>query len=346
MKNGLFVDEEASSDAEHDRQEQGREKEMEEQEQSEQEQEQEQVIGEIVPEEVEPQVEPQVESQVESQSEPSDTPEVLAVPAVPDPTDLAYEQRLLRDISRTETFLKQADIAIENLLNGGENKLDIEESNFEGGILDLKIEIIALYESYKTLTYFPDKNDSIGTATTSTVLNSLVDEHKEVAKHYKQQQEQTREALSNNKKVLDEFSKFGELLEEEIKQQKTKLYRIDDEVTEIKDTDNQTEYIEKKIQIGEDTLRELLEYEGQVTEYVQYICQEHYNGKNDEDVLAEFVGSLMKSRSTKNEQDKWVKLSTTIENSKFIKSLVLHDLIVARIGTPGVYKLRDFGLNN
>lgn len=72
-----------------------------------------------------------------------------------------YTHVLQKDIARVETFIKECDKAIAQL----------DESAPVG------TQIIALYETLGVIPYTPDKNDTIGTAATTVVLQSMINRY-------------------------------------------------------------------------------------------------------------------------------------------------------------------------
>ena len=72
-----------------------------------------------------------------------------------------YTHVLQKDIARVETFIKECDKAIAQL----------DESAPVG------TQIIALYEILGVIPYTPDKNDTIGTAATTVVLQSMINRY-------------------------------------------------------------------------------------------------------------------------------------------------------------------------
>ncbi|EMG49040.1 hypothetical protein SBY92_000509 [Candida maltosa Xu316] len=79
-----------------------------------------------------------------------------------DPLASAYVSSLKKDIARVEQFSKECDKVIASL----------EDSPF------IEKQILALYDAYGKVPYSPDKNDTIGTAATSLVLDEMIARYK------------------------------------------------------------------------------------------------------------------------------------------------------------------------
>ena len=86
--------------------------------------------------------------------------------------DVIYFNRLKKDIKRVEEHLRQADAAIATF-----GKDIIQDSPIEKRIL-------AMYAAYGTVPYRPEKNDTITTASTSVLLENMIEDKKAVLKEF------------------------------------------------------------------------------------------------------------------------------------------------------------------
>ncbi|CAK9439020.1 uncharacterized protein LODBEIA_P32440 [Lodderomyces beijingensis] len=77
--------------------------------------------------------------------------------------DQVYLNRLENDIKRVEEHLRQADAAVATF------DQDLHESS------SIEKRIIALYETYKTIPYKSEKNDTIATAASASILEDMID---------------------------------------------------------------------------------------------------------------------------------------------------------------------------
>ncbi|RLV95030.1 hypothetical protein JA1_001310 [Spathaspora sp. JA1] len=136
--------------------------------------------------------------------------------------DEIYYNKLEKDIERVSQYINQADVAIKHL-SQFEQQASIEEK------------IIAMYDSYERVTYIPDKNDTISTAATSSILDELIsrntaelekkvdiDEVEQLTQEYKdilevleQDKQKKQEKIDVLTKKIDKF-KFKPTIKTEI----------------------------------------------------------------------------------------------------------------------------------
>lgn len=97
----------------------------------------------------------------ETRAPQSDGSRKMAGPALLNSNvDEIYLHRLEKDIERVRRFNKQADLAIENL------------TKYENSPIEKRL--IALGESYEKIPYVTDKDDTIGVAATTNILDDMI----------------------------------------------------------------------------------------------------------------------------------------------------------------------------
>ncbi|KAI5961293.1 hypothetical protein CANMA_003813 [Candida margitis] len=127
--------------------------------------------------------------------------QVLNQPPSKNDLDEAYLSRLIKDLKRIQEYTKQAEKAIESF--------DKIES------VSIEKHIIALYDSYGSIPYTPEKNDTIATAATSVILEEMIQEkQKEIA----QPCEESKKAEFDFTGNIDELKKQRATRLEQIKE--------------------------------------------------------------------------------------------------------------------------------
>ncbi|EGW31883.1 uncharacterized protein SPAPADRAFT_51848 [Spathaspora passalidarum NRRL Y-27907] len=126
------------------------------------------------------------------------------------PVDEIYFNKLQKDIQRVNQFITQADVAI-NHLQQHEESASIEQK------------IIAMYDSYERIPYVPDKNDTIGTAATSSILSELIDRNTRELKESAVETEPIELLISEYKQILDFLAKDKQDKQETINRLNSKI---------------------------------------------------------------------------------------------------------------------------
>lgn len=270
----------------------------------------------------------------------------------------AYKQRLAKDISRTEEFLRQADAAILKL----EKAEDFQKN--ENDILNTKKRVIAQYEAFSRLAYFPDKNDVIGTATAYSVTQSLVREQKEILSSWRSETRANKVESGNLQMLLDEYKQLSGLMDSEIERKQERLEALDSKIGKLEklrsslseDSDTLERSIAEKRSQSVDKLKlEARSADRKVSSYLKYILMESSkNYGTDVDAGLQFIRQLVEGRTSQlnvfaaNSEDDggWVESPPDGLND-LVKILVLNDIVVQHeIGDTVFYKLRDYGTIN
>lgn len=258
--------------------------------------------------------------------------------------ETAYRQRLLKDIERTELYIRHANSAIEQLDSGDRG------GTLVGNEVEKKKEIIARYEAYKTLSYFPDKNDVIGTATASSVTSALVKQQQEAIHRYRAG---AREAKADNRRmqlVLSDFEQLDLLLADEIAAKTRDAAVVEDKITQIRSQGGEATQDEVD-EIVSKTLSDTKKVYNKYLSHLKYILLEYTSGNPmvslDEcmDLIQRLIYGRLGAGSEGYDGLGWIEVDISkYGNLELVKLLLLNDLIIGRDNYPNVYRLREFGL--
>ncbi|CAH2354262.1 hypothetical protein CLIB1423_15S02212 [[Candida] railenensis] len=274
-------------------------------------------------------------------------------------TSSAYKQRLSKDISRTEEFIRQADAAILKLEKGE----DLQQQK-ESDILNTKKRVIAQYEAFSRLAYFPDKNDVIGTATAYSVTQSLVREQKEILSSWRSETRANKVESGYLQMILDDYQQLSGLIDSEIERKQERLEALDSKIGNLEklrsslseDSDTlERRAAEKRSQSVDKLKLEARGADRKVSSYLKYIMIESSkNHGTDIDAGSQFIRQLVEGRTSQSDESAansevdggWVE-SPPDGLNELIKILVLNDVVIQHeLGDTVFYKLRDYGTIN
>ena len=257
-----------------------------------------------------------------------------------------YQQRLEKDIARTEHYIRQADAAIAKL----EAKLQIGDATAPaadaGSQLQLKRDTIAKFEAYRRRAYSVDGNDVIGVATACSVTDRLVQEQLRNLEQLTRAQLNQKLEFNTLMLNLADYGQISTMIDEqiELKQALTEELqrRIDQIRSHARDDDD---VLTTKLSRLDDRLREAEGWAAGFRLHLQYILRDHGP------VAVSTVRQLVAARLHAGAEDS----TTTFEDDGgwcafdggadgIVNVLLMNNLIETRDDDDGpVYRLREYG---
>lgn len=268
---------------------------------------------------------------------------------------LNYSTRLSNDISRTQSYLKQAEMAI-NLLQKIESSL-VEDETFA-----LKKEIIALHELNSKIGYIPDKTDSIGIASASYLINEMISQQKYAISNMQAANKRIEDEIKVKHELRADYERMAQMLDQKITANKSNLESIKEKISDfdvypITETTMKRKFDEKlKVAYGieEDLLsflkRVIIKFLAVTDWESEEIMTEKDLQKNVNSLLGTIDGLVtnLVRNSKANSTSDWLIIEPTSTERRLIKHLILNGILSERDDsnqTRFIVKLRDIGLN-
>lgn len=268
---------------------------------------------------------------------------------------LNYSTRLSNDISRTQSYLKQAETAI-NLL-----KKKLESSLVEDETFSLKKEIIALYELNSKIGYVPDKTDSIGIASASHLINEMISQQKDAISDMQAGNRRVNDEIKLKHELKTDYERMAQLLDQKIQSNKSNIDAIkkkngDFDVSPITEISTKRKF-DDKLKVAYDIEEDLLSFLKRViikflavTDWEsEEIMTEKDLQRNVNSLLGTidgFVTNLVRNSKTNSTSD-WLIIEPTSTERRLIKHLILNGILTEREDSNQIryiVKLRDIGL--
>lgn len=272
---------------------------------------------------------------------------------------LTYLNGLENDIKTTKSFLDQADKALKKLnLSDIENINDNNDNNTE---IETKRRILALHETYSKLSYQPSKNDVIGIASASKIVNDLVEQYATTTNVLEDQRNKYDSDSAILESLISDYKDMISHLEVRIKNNPERLAELVQKTDQVRMKDlsvnSQIKSIDHKLS---DSFRvdKLLSSHLQkvITKFLAFqdwsnetIVSEDLFKENillSLNVIDRLVENLLDS-IVLDDNELWLQIEPTASDESLIRILIRNDIAISREdSTSQVYylKLRDYGI--
>ncbi|OVF08881.1 hypothetical protein A9F13_07g03740 [Clavispora lusitaniae] len=260
-----------------------------------------------------------------------------------------YSKRLEGDIERTKKFLEQAQAANTKLERELSNEPLDEESE------DL-VNLLGLFEVYKSLPYMPMKNDSIGIATAASLTKNAVLEQSKAISMIRDENEATKTEIQRLENILADYAEFGELLQARVQQHPARMEELEQQLHGSRSLETELEH---QIEFGQKSVDQLKKVEDKMYQHVKRVVTKLHallDWENasmmDEDMFKEslrrsiaLINRMIKSLvSQGTKQTKWVQVPAGPEE-KLVQVMLRNNLIHVRNGNGLEIRLREFGFD-
>lgn len=148
-----------------------------------------------------------------------------------------FEARVIKDLKRTQEFLKQSEEAISKLESGEAQHPYPPMGKTEGEMTrNDKMQLLAMAETAKTLAFMPQKNDVIGISTGTFLTGKLVQEQKDLSNELIDNVDQMKESVAVLRQNLEEYKAISRQLDARIERHPQAMEEMRIKVAEIRES--------------------------------------------------------------------------------------------------------------